>query len=149
MAPEVINCETSKDEPYGPKADVWSAGITIIEMADMNPPHHEMNQMRVCFRITKSDPPTVLDPRKWSKEFNDFLSKCLVKQPANRATSKELLDHPFISGEMDFQPLRLLYHEVRADVQETIEDLPEDTSVKDSDSVRNLEKCFYKGEVCM
>ena len=146
MAPEVINCETVRDEPYTAKADVWSAGITMIEMADMNPPHHEMNQMRVCFRITKSNPPTVLEPNKWSKQFLDFLSKCLVKQPGGRATSKDLLSHPFISDATDLQPLRLLYHEVRADVQETLEDLPEDSSTKDSDSVRKW--ACHMGVVC-
>lgn len=147
MAPEVINCETARDEPYGVKADVWSAGITIIEMADMNPPHHEMNQMRVCFKITKSNPPTVIDPRAWSKEFNDFLSKCLVKLPSGRASSKELLSHPFINEDIDLQPLRLLYHEVRADVEETIEDLDEESSsAKDSDSVwKGLKSMHWHG----
>lgn len=136
MAPEVIICETVRDEPYNFKADVWSAGITIIEMADMNPPHHEMNQMRVCFKITKSNAPTVINPRAWSKDFNNFLSKCLVKLPGGRASSKELLSHPFISDAIDLQPLRLLYHEVRADVEETIEDIEEEeSSAKDSDSV--------------
>ena len=139
-------CETVRDEPYNAKADVWSAGITIIEMADIDPPHHEMNQMRVCFRITKSDPPTVINPRAWSSEFNNFLSKCLVKLPAGRATSNELLNHPFISNADDLQPLRLLYHEVRADVKETIEDLPEDTSTKDSDSVREKRGERGRGE---
>ena len=137
MAPEVIICETVRDEPYNAKCDVWSAGITMIEMADMNPPHHEMNQMRVCFRIIKSDPPNIVDPRQWSKDFKDFLSKCLVKLPSRRASSSELLNHPLIKDATDLQPLRLLYHEVRADVQETIEDLPEDSSTKDSDSVSN------------
>ena len=135
MAPEVVNCETIKDEPYGPKADVWSAGITIIEMADMNPPYHEMNPMRVCFKISKSDPPLVSVPSRWSKEFNDFLAKCLVKSPAERSTSKQLLSHAFVSNVTDHQPLRILYHEVRAPVEEIIEDLPEDINSKDSDSV--------------
>ena len=136
MAPEVVACEAIKEEPYSVKADVWSAGITLIEMADMHPPYHEMNPMRVLIRITRSDPPTLSVPKHWSKEFNQFLSKCLVKSPNQRASSQELLDHPFISSVNDTLPLRLLYCEARAPVEETIEDLPEDlAAAKESDSV--------------
>uniref|UniRef100_A0A8C4WG50 non-specific serine/threonine protein kinase n=1 Tax=Gopherus evgoodei TaxID=1825980 RepID=A0A8C4WG50_9SAUR len=59
MAPEVVMCETSKDRPYDYKADVWSLGITLIEMAQVEPPHHELNPMRVLLKIAKSDPPTL------------------------------------------------------------------------------------------
>uniref|UniRef100_A0A8D0H056 non-specific serine/threonine protein kinase n=1 Tax=Sphenodon punctatus TaxID=8508 RepID=A0A8D0H056_SPHPU len=59
MAPEVVMCETSKDRPYDYKADIWSLGITLIEMAQIEPPHHELNPMRVLLKIAKSDPPTL------------------------------------------------------------------------------------------
>ena len=71
---------------------MWSAGITCIELAEMHPPHHEMNPMRVLVRIPRSDPPTLQDQRKWSDDFHSFLVKCLVKQPAQRPTAKELLE---------------------------------------------------------
>lgn len=65
MAPEVVMCETSKDRPYDYKADIWSLGITLIEMAQIEPPHHELNPMRVLLKIAKSDPPTLAQPSKW------------------------------------------------------------------------------------
>ncbi|KAJ7999832.1 hypothetical protein DPEC_G00198500 [Dallia pectoralis] len=65
MAPEVIQCETSKENPYGPKADIWSLGVTLIEAAEMEPPHHSLNPMRVLLKITKSPPPTLSNPRLW------------------------------------------------------------------------------------
>lgn len=65
MAPEVVLCETMKDAPYDYKADIWSLGITLIEMAQIEPPHHELNPMRVLLKIAKSDPPTLLTPSKW------------------------------------------------------------------------------------
>lgn len=65
MAPEVVQCETSKENPYGYKADIWSLGITLIEMAEMEPPHHELNPLRVLLKIAKSQPPTLRHPKRW------------------------------------------------------------------------------------
>lgn len=65
MAPEVVMCETSKDRPYDYKADIWSLGVTLIEMAQIEPPNHEINPMRVILKIAKSDPPTLMQPSKW------------------------------------------------------------------------------------
>uniref|UniRef100_A0A4W5MZ68 non-specific serine/threonine protein kinase n=1 Tax=Hucho hucho TaxID=62062 RepID=A0A4W5MZ68_9TELE len=62
MAPEVVMCETSKDRPYDYKADIWSLGVTLIELAQIEPPNHEMNPMRVLLRIAKADPPTLMQP---------------------------------------------------------------------------------------
>ena len=137
MAPEVVACETVREEPYDARADVWSAGITLIELADMNPPYHEMNPMRVLIKINRQPPPTLMAPSMWSKDFNNFIARCLVKLPTNRASSKQLLQDPFIKDVTNYQPLRALFSEVRAPVEETIEDLPEDLpeDIKDSDSV--------------
>ncbi|KAK7925818.1 hypothetical protein WMY93_008128 [Mugilogobius chulae] len=92
MAPEVVMCETMKDSPYDYKADIWSLGITLIELAQIEPPHHELNPMRVLLKIAKSEPPTLDYPHKWSPEFNDFLRKCLDKNPETRPTAAHLLE---------------------------------------------------------
>lgn len=65
MAPEVVMCETSKDRPYDYKADIWSLGVTLIELAQIEPPNHEMNPMRVLLKIAKADPPTLMQPSRW------------------------------------------------------------------------------------
>lgn len=65
MAPEVVMCETSKDRPYDYKADIWSLGVTLIELAQIEPPNHEMNPMRVLLKIAKSEPPTLMHPSRW------------------------------------------------------------------------------------
>ncbi|XP_047273585.1 serine/threonine-protein kinase 10 isoform X3 [Homo sapiens] len=94
MAPEVVMCETMKDTPYDYKADIWSLGITLIEMAQIEPPHHELNPMRVLLKIAKSDPPTLLTPSKWSVEFRDFLKIALDKNPETRPSAAQLLEDP-------------------------------------------------------
>lgn len=63
----------------------------MIELAQMEPPNHEMSPMRVLLKIQKSDPPRLDQPSKWSKEFNDFISKALVKDPAQRPTADDLM----------------------------------------------------------
>ncbi|KAM6235147.1 serine/threonine-protein kinase 10-like [Porphyrio hochstetteri] len=118
MAPEVVQCETSKESPYGYKADIWSLGITLIEMAEMEPPYHELNPLRVLLKIAKSQPPTLRLPKKWSEDFNDFLRRSLEKSPEARWSASQLLQHPFVAGISDKRPLRELVAEARADVLE-------------------------------
>ncbi|KFU94377.1 Serine/threonine-protein kinase 10, partial [Chaetura pelagica] len=118
MAPEVVQCETSKENPYDYKADIWSLGITLIEMAEMEPPHHELNPLRVLLKITKSQPPTLRHPKRWSEDFKDFLRKSLEKSPEARWSASQLLQHPFVAGVSDKRPLRELVAEARADVLE-------------------------------
>uniref|UniRef100_A0A3P8Q2S2 non-specific serine/threonine protein kinase n=1 Tax=Astatotilapia calliptera TaxID=8154 RepID=A0A3P8Q2S2_ASTCA len=91
MAPEVVMCETSKDRPYDYKADIWSLGVTLIELAQIEPPNHEMNPMRVLLKIAKSEPPTLMNPSRWSPEFSDFLRKALDKNVDNRWSTVQLL----------------------------------------------------------
>lgn len=79
MAPELVLCETFRDNPYDYKVDIWSLGISLIEFAQMEPPNSEMSPMRVLLKIQKSEPPKLDQPSRWSREFNDFLSKILVK----------------------------------------------------------------------
>ncbi|TRY57711.1 hypothetical protein DNTS_025922 [Danionella cerebrum] len=121
MPPEVIMCETSKDNPYTSKADIWSLGITLIEAAEMEPPHHSLNPMRVLLKITKSPPPTLSNPRQWSSHFQDFLRRTLQKNPEIRWGAPQLIAHPFAYMGRDGRALKELIAEAKAEVTEIIE----------------------------
>uniref|UniRef100_A0A4W4FSW1 non-specific serine/threonine protein kinase n=1 Tax=Electrophorus electricus TaxID=8005 RepID=A0A4W4FSW1_ELEEL len=121
MAPEVIMCETSKDNPYTCKADIWSLGITLIETAEMEPPHHSLNPMRVLLKITKSPPPMLANSRRWSSHFQDFLRRALQKNPESRWGAQQLLAHPFSYTGRDGRALKELIAEAKAEVTEVIE----------------------------
>ncbi|CAL8331051.1 unnamed protein product [Merluccius merluccius] len=126
MAPEVVMCETSKDRPYDYKADIWSLGVTLIELAQVEPPNHEMNPMRVLLKIAKAEPPTLMQPSRWSPAFSDFLRRCLDKNVDNRWSTAQLLQHPFVSSVVDSKPLRELIAEAKAEVTEEIEEHKEE-----------------------
>ncbi|KAJ3086636.1 Serine/threonine-protein kinase 25 [Quaeritorhiza haematococci] len=95
MAPEVI-----LRSAYNAKADIWSLGITAIELAKGLPPRANLHPMKVLFLIPKEDPPRLQgDSNKtFSPEFCDFIDKCLAKRPSQRQTATELLAHPFIAN---------------------------------------------------
>ncbi|XP_073847033.1 sterile20-like kinase isoform X2 [Musca autumnalis] len=122
MAPELVLCETFRDNPYDQKVDIWSLGITLIELAQMEPPNSEMSPMRVLLKIQKSDPPRLDQPSRWSKEFNDFLKNALVKDPNQRPSTDTLLQHSFINRELDAKPIKDLLLEYRAEVVEEVVD---------------------------
>eukprot|EP00158_Paraphelidium_tribonemae_P006903 Partr_v1_DN28027_c0_g2_i3_m57238 putative mitogen-activated protein kinase kinase kinase kinase len=96
MAPEVITAE-QQNTSYDYKADVWSLGITTVEMAECSPPMFDMHPMRVLFMIPKSPPPTLKDPQ-WSPLIRSFLVDCLKKNPDERPTAEDLLKHPFCTS---------------------------------------------------
>ncbi|XP_053623345.1 serine/threonine-protein kinase 10 isoform X2 [Plodia interpunctella] len=118
MAPEVVLCETFRDNPYDFKVDIWSLGITLIEFAQVEPPNHEMTPMRVLLKIQKSPPPTLEHPAAWSPAFNDIIACALVKDPEKRPTASQLLQHAFVRAAPDARPLRALLLEFRAEVVE-------------------------------
>ncbi|XP_060053137.1 serine/threonine-protein kinase 10 isoform X2 [Erinaceus europaeus] len=132
MAPEVVMCETMKDTPYDYKADIWSLGVTLIELAQVEPPNHELNPMRVLLRIAKAEPPTLAAPAKWSMEFRDFLKKALDKNPESRPSAAQLLEHPFVSCVTSNKALRELVAEAKAEVMEEIEDGREEAEEDDT-----------------
>ncbi|XP_076147278.1 myosin-IIIa [Alosa pseudoharengus] len=96
MAPEVIACEQQLDSTYDARCDVWSLGITVIELGDGDPPLADLHPMRALFKIPRNPPPTLHQPEIWSAGFNDFISKCLIKDFELRPNVPDLLEHSFI-----------------------------------------------------
>ncbi|XP_044525738.1 myosin-IIIb-like [Gracilinanus agilis] len=96
MAPEVIACEQQYDYSYDARCDVWSLGITAIELGDGDPPLFDMHPVKTLFKIPRNPPPTLLHPEKWCWGFNHFISQCLIKDFEKRPSVTQLLEHPFI-----------------------------------------------------
>ncbi|XP_070960811.1 TRAF2 and NCK-interacting protein kinase-like isoform X9 [Oncorhynchus clarkii lewisi] len=95
MAPEVIACDENPEATYDFKSDLWSLGITAIEMAEGAPPLCDMHPMRALFLIPRNPAPR-LKSKKWSKKFQSFIESCLVKSHGQRPSTEQLLKHPFI-----------------------------------------------------
>ncbi|XP_039591210.1 serine/threonine-protein kinase 4-like [Polypterus senegalus] len=106
MAPEVI-----QEIGYNCVADIWSLGITAIEMAEGKPPYADIHPMRAIFMIPTNPPPTFKNSEDWSENFREFVKQCLVKRPEERATATQLLQHPFIKNAKPNSILRALINE--------------------------------------
>ncbi|XP_020568931.2 myosin-IIIb isoform X1 [Oryzias latipes] len=96
MAPEVIACEQQYDYSYDARCDVWSLGITAIELADGDPPLAEMHPVKALFKIPRNPSPTLRSPDQWCRSFSHFISQCLIKDFEARPSVIHLLEHPFI-----------------------------------------------------
>jgi len=107
MAPEVIK-QKKKGDGYDSKSDIWSLGITMIELAEGKPPLFDIASLRVIFLIPARDPPTVKDSSLYSPQFLDLLNACLQKDPDQRPTASELLEHPFVKKGMEKETSLLL-----------------------------------------
>ncbi|KAJ8414155.1 hypothetical protein AAFF_G00050250 [Aldrovandia affinis] len=122
MAPEVI---LAMDEgQYDGKVDVWSLGITCIELAERKPPLFNMNAMSALYHIAQNESP-VLQSNHWSDYFRNFVDSCLQKIPQDRPTSDVLLKHRFLCRE---RPLSVVL----------------DLIARTKDAVRELDNLQYR-----
>ncbi|GMT34406.1 hypothetical protein PFISCL1PPCAC_25703 [Pristionchus fissidentatus] len=114
MAPEVIACDENPEATYDSRSDLWSLGITCLEMAEGHPPLCDMHPMRALFLIPRNSPPRLKRGRKWSKKFESFIETVLVKDYHQRPYTDQLLRHSFIR---DVPPEKT----IRAQIKEHIE----------------------------
>lgn len=106
MGPEVIVCDENPDATYDNRSDLWSVGITAIEMAEGSPPLCDMHPMRALFLIPRNPPPR-LKSKKWSKKFHSFIEQCLIKDYMQRPNTEQLLKHPFIRDQPNERQVRI------------------------------------------
>lgn len=106
MAPEVIACDENPNATYDNKSDLWSLGITAIEMAEGQPPLCDMHPMRALFLIPRNAAPK-LKSKKWSKKFHSFVEQCLIKDHQTRPSTEQLLKHPFIRDQPQERQVRI------------------------------------------
>ncbi|XP_024096859.1 nik-related protein kinase isoform X2 [Pongo abelii] len=95
MAPEVIDCDEDPRRSYDYRSDVWSVGITAIEMAEGAPPLCNLQPLEALFVILRESAPTVKSSG-WSRKFHNFMEKCTIKNFLFRPTSANMLHHPFV-----------------------------------------------------
>ncbi|XP_051900804.1 misshapen-like kinase 1 isoform X2 [Pristis pectinata] len=106
MAPEVIACDENPDATYDYRSDIWSLGITAIEMAEGAPPLCDMHPMRALFLIPRNPPPR-LKSKKWSRKFIEFIENCLIKNYTQRPSTDQLLKHSFIRDQPTERQVRI------------------------------------------
>ncbi|XP_042902928.1 serine/threonine-protein kinase mig-15 isoform X8 [Parasteatoda tepidariorum] len=106
MAPEVIACDENPEATYDNRSDLWSLGITALEMCESQPPLCDMHPMRALFLIPRNPPPR-LKSKKWNKKFHSFIETVLVKDYQQRPYTDQLLKHPFIRDQPTERQVRI------------------------------------------
>lgn len=106
MAPEVAAVE--RKGGYNQQCDVWSVGITAIELYELQPPMFDMHPMKALNVMSRSDfkPPRLKDKNRCSEEYKNFVKSALIKSPRKRPSAEKLLEHPFVNLEMPKQLMR-------------------------------------------
>lgn len=98
----MIACEQQLDHSYDARCDVWSIGITAIELAEGDPPLSDLHPMRALFQIPRNPPPRLSHPEMYNPLISDFISECLVKDLDQRPFIRELLQHPLLASVYKF-----------------------------------------------
>nr|CAD2202813.1 unnamed protein product [Meloidogyne enterolobii] len=108
MAPEVIACDENPDSTYDSRSDLWSLGITALEMAEGHPPLCDMHPMRALFLIPRNPPPRLnkKSSKKWSKKFDSFIECILEKDYTRRPFTDNLIKHAFIREQIPERVVR-------------------------------------------
>ncbi|CAK91506.1 unnamed protein product (macronuclear) [Paramecium tetraurelia] len=135
MSPEVI----SKNR-YNHLTDIWSLGVTAIELAEGKPPYSHIHPVRAMFAIKNNPPQGLTNPEKWSKEFNDFVKSCLRVQVSERPSAQQLLQSPFIKqGKQDQKKLVNL-------IENFLNQIDEYRQSKSQENLENVQTLISKQE---
>ncbi|KAL4429134.1 hypothetical protein ABPG74_015162 [Tetrahymena malaccensis] len=126
MSPEVLG-----NSKYNNKTDIWSLGITAIELAEGEPPYSHIHPFRAMFAIKKNPPQGLSNPTQWSQEFSDFVKKCLTLDSNQRPSAKDLLSHPFIKQAINYS--QYILSELVIENQELIEQYRQENFNRDDD----------------
>lgn len=113
MSPEVISRSL-----YNQKTDIWSLGITAIELAEGEPPYSGLKPVMAMFKIKSKPPRGLREEGPYSLEFRSFVEQCLMLDPNSRPLAKELLDHPFLKLSQGKRILSNLVNDVLPDIEE-------------------------------